>query len=81
MTYLHFLEDQPDLIPHRTSYYKKNWGFCVSKLLSSDKFQGPFEVKINTDFKKNGNLIWGETFKKEKQKMKLFCLPIVVILH
>ncbi len=72
MSHLYFLEDQPDLIPYRTSYYKKNWGFCVAaKLISSHKFQGPFEVKINSDFKKNGNLIWGESFKKGKTENEI----------
>jgi aminopeptidase-like protein len=44
------LPEQPDLIPYRTSYYQKNWGFCMSQhqLLELEKAGGPFEVVIDS---------------------------------
>lgn len=28
--HLHYLENLPQAIPYRTTYYKENWGFCIS---------------------------------------------------
>jgi aminopeptidase-like protein len=28
---LHYLENLPEAIRYRTNYYKKDWGFCVTK--------------------------------------------------
>ncbi len=73
---LFFLKNQPTAIPYITSYYKKNWGFCISynnykeikkKYSSKDKFK----VLINSKFKKNGNLNYGEIILKGKSKEEI----------
>jgi len=61
---IHTLPDHPDWIPYRTSYYKRNWGFCCEhNLLSSKKFTGPFEVKIDSNFDDKGQMNWLECSK------------------
>ena len=48
---LHTLPNHPNWIPYRTSYYKRDWGFCCRhSLLESEKFEGPFEVNIDSSF-------------------------------
>lgn len=45
--HLHSLPDRPDLVPYRTSYYSRTWGFCVSEHQRERLGDGPFEVMID----------------------------------
>lgn len=49
--HLFSLPEQPDLIPYRTSYYRKNWGFCVPHRLVESLEDGEYEVFIDADHK------------------------------
>jgi len=55
------LPEHPDWIPYRTSYYKENWGFCLShnKLLELKDDQ--YEVSIDASLEK-GELSYGEHY-------------------
>ena len=57
--HLHTLPEQPDLIPYRTSYYARDWGFCLSRRHYDALGEGPFEVCVDTTLAP-GELIYGE---------------------
>jgi aminopeptidase-like protein len=64
LDHLYTVPKHPDWIPYRTSYYKKNWGFCCPhSLIESEKFSGPFEVKIDSHHDSKGSLNWLECLK------------------
>jgi aminopeptidase-like protein len=59
--HLFTLPDRPDWIPYRTSYYKEDWGFCLSQrqleLLPEDEY----EVFIDSTLQA-GHLTYAECF-------------------
>jgi len=59
---LHTHSELPDAIPYRTSYYKPDWGFCVThkQYEALSKTDGMLEVCIDSDFNPNGSLTVGE---------------------
>ncbi len=59
--HLFTLPDQPDLIPYRTSYYRENWGFCLSHRRCSTLREGEYEVSIDSRLE-DGHLTYGELF-------------------
>jgi aminopeptidase-like protein len=59
------LPDKPDWIPYRTSYYKENWGFCLSHNQLAALPEGEYEVFIDASLE-DGCLTYGEYFLKGK---------------
>jgi len=49
--HLHTLPDHPDWIPYRTSYYHRDWGFCLTQRrydeLADGRYPGPYEVVVD----------------------------------
>ncbi len=67
---LHFIKNQPNLIPYVTSYYSKNWGFCISFNQLKKLKEKYYRVVIDSSFKK-GNLKYGELYIKGKTKKEI----------
>ncbi|HLZ33185.1 MAG TPA: DUF4910 domain-containing protein [Nitrospira sp.] len=59
--HLYSLPDHPDWIPYRTSYYKENWGFCLSQKQLDSLEEGEYEVVIDSSLS-DGHLTYGEYF-------------------
>jgi aminopeptidase-like protein len=56
---LHSLPDQPGRIPFRSSYYKEDWGFCLTNDRLRSLPEGEYEVRIDSELK-DGSLTYGE---------------------
>tara|TARA_B100001057_G_scaffold492477_1_gene584949 strand:- start:1509 stop:2810 length:1302 start_codon:yes stop_codon:yes gene_type:complete len=69
---LNYLKNQPNAIPYVTSYYKKNWGFCISfNEFKKLKKNGTYEINIDSKFKK-GSLTYGEILIPGRSKKEVF---------
>jgi len=60
-TRLFSLPEQPDLIPYRTSYYNKTWGFCLPHRDLERLEEGEYEVCIDATHS-DGSLTYGECY-------------------
>lgn len=61
--HLFTLPEYPDWIPYRTSYYKENWGFCISHNQFIDLREDEYEVFIDSSLE-DGCLTYGEYYIK-----------------
>ena len=59
--HLFTIPDHPDWIPYRTSYYKEDWGFCLSHKEWLKLREGDYEVCIDSTLS-DGHLSYGECF-------------------
>ena len=55
------IPDHPDWIPNRTSYYKEDWGFCLSHNQKLALEDGEYEVCIDSSLQ-DGHLTYGECY-------------------
>jgi aminopeptidase-like protein len=65
---IHYLEELPEAIPYRTSYYNETWGFCLSFNDYKKYFQDEneeFEIYIDSELK-DGSMSIGEILIKGK---------------
>jgi aminopeptidase-like protein len=56
---LHTLPEQPNVIPYRTAYYERTWGFCLSHRRLLELAPGDYEVVIDSTLEP-GHLTYAE---------------------
>lgn len=61
--HLFSIPEQEDWIPYRTSYYKENWGFCITQKVLDSLSDEEYEVFIDSSLE-DGHLTYGEYFIK-----------------
>ena len=76
LQHLYTLPKNPKAIPYITSYYKKHWGFCVNYndynfIKKNYKKSDKFIIRINSQFKNNGSLTYGELILKGKSDQEI----------
>ncbi len=59
--HLYTIPENPDWVPYRTSYYKRQWGFCVPHKQYENLPEGKYQVKIDSAIEP-GFLTYGEYY-------------------
>ena len=65
------LPDQPDAIPYITSYYSRNWGFCLTHNQHKKLQPGQYRAVVDAEIKP-GELNYGELIIKGNSKKEVF---------
>ena len=56
---IHTQSDQPDVIPYVTSYYKEQYGFCMTQNQKDALIEDTYHIYIDSELK-DGSLTYGE---------------------
>jgi len=69
--HLHSIPSQPNAIPYVTSYYSKNWGFCLTEIQRQSLVDGKYHVVIDSELS-NGILNYADILIQGKSKEEVF---------
>ena len=67
---IHFVKKIPNAIPYVVSYYKKDWGFCMSYNKFKKLSKGTYKVLIDSSFKK-GSMTYADFLIKGKSEKEI----------
>lgn len=72
--HLFTIPEHPDWIPYRTSYYKEDWGFCLSYRQYQELHDAEYDVCIDSSLEP-GHLTYGECYLpgKKSDEVLLSC--------
>ncbi|QDL94706.1 DUF4910 domain-containing protein (plasmid) [Paroceanicella profunda] len=59
--HVHTLPERPGIIPYRTGYYARDWGFCMAHETWERMRDAEYRVEIDSTLAP-GSLTWGEAF-------------------
>lgn len=65
--HLYTIPKYPEWVPYRTSYYNRNWGFCMAHSQFEKIPDGEYHVRIDSELNP-GSLTYGEVFIPGKTK-------------
>lgn len=69
--HLHSLEDQPTAIPYVTSYYREQWGFCLSHQARLSLEEGTYRAVVDSTLEQ-GSLTYGEVIVPGESEEEVF---------
>ena len=61
------LPNHPEWVPYKTSYYRENWGFCMSHRDFQSLEEGDYEVFVDSTLI-NGSLTYGEFYLQGEEE-------------
>ena len=69
--HIYTLNDQPDVIPYSTSYYKERWGFAMTKNMLDSLEEGEYHAVIKSSLEE-GSLTYAEILIPGETKEEIF---------